>query len=173
MKPLLEDYPGSLDLNRLVAFGHSLGGTTSASAARREKKILGGADLDGQFVNPIMSQGLDKPFMLMGVKDHAGHDDTWNIIWPKLQGKKVQLEINGTTHGTFEDLPTLVPLMNLPPQTQGPIAMLLGTVTWQDAHKSIEGGLIAFFNLVLYGKSKELKEIEQKFPNITIARSAL
>lgn len=173
MQPLLKNYPGRMDLSRLVAHGHSLGGTASIAAARTDKAILGAVDMDGQFVEPIQSQEIFKPTMLFGHTGHDLGDPTWDQAWPHIKGKKIQLSINGTTHGSFEDLLRLTAQLDLPDALKEALKQELGTITWQDMDRDVNGGLMAFFDLVFSGRSADLKGINGRFPNITITRTSL
>ncbi|CEJ88397.1 hypothetical protein VHEMI04710 [[Torrubiella] hemipterigena] len=171
--PLLKNYPGRMDLSRLVAHGHSLGGMASIAAARTDKAILGAVDLDGQFVEPIQSQEISKPTLLFGHEGHDLGDPTWDQAWPHITGKKIQLSINGTTHGSFEDLLRLMAQLDLPDAVREALKQEIGSISWQDMDRDVNGGLMAFFDLVFNGKSSPLTGINSRYPNITVTRTNL
>jgi hypothetical protein len=54
-------------------------------------------------------------------------DASWKATWPRLEGWKLELMLQGATHATFTDLPLLVQVVGLdkvlPPQAE----LLLGT----------------------------------------------
>lgn len=124
-------------------------------------------------MEPIQSQGLDKPAMLVGRPGHEVIDDTWDIMWPNLRNKKVELYVNNTQHGTYEDFPTLLALLDLPDAVKQALVPLLGTISWNDMDRSVNGALSAFADLLFRGKTEPLKHIGHHYPNIAIVRSSL
>jgi hypothetical protein len=56
---------GALDLERVGAFGFSLGGSTAANAMKTDPQVRAGADLDGAIHDPVLGSGLSRPFMIM------------------------------------------------------------------------------------------------------------
>lgn len=171
MDALLSAHPARPNTRKMIAIGHSIGGTASFAAANNDSRIHGAGDFDGRFVEPFQSQPYHKPGMLVGRPDHKANDPTWDEGWPYLRGKKAELRINGTQHGTFEDFPTLVPVFNLPDAAKQALVPLLGTISWQDMDRDMNGVVAAFVDLVFRGENHELAEIETKYPNITIVRA--
>lgn len=168
---LLSAHPARPNTRKVLAIGHSLGGTASFAAANNDSRIHGAINFDGQFVEPFQSQPYRKPGMLVGRPDHEASDPTWDATWPYLRGKKAELHINGTQHGTFEDFPTLIPLFNLPDAAKQALVPLLGTISWQDMDRDMNSAVAVFVDLVFRGEARPLAEIETKYPNITIVRS--
>jgi hypothetical protein len=61
---------GRLDLDRLGAFGHSLGGNAALELCRLDGRCKAAANLDGGIWNAVGQVGLDRPTMLI-MADHA------------------------------------------------------------------------------------------------------
>jgi len=56
---------GRLDLARLGAFGHSLGGNAALEYGRLDERCLAAANLDGGLWNAVGRVGLDRPTLLL------------------------------------------------------------------------------------------------------------
>jgi pimeloyl-ACP methyl ester carboxylesterase len=61
---------GHLDLERLAAFGHSLGGNAALEFARVEPRCLAAVNLDGGVWSSVGQMGLDRPTLQL-LADHA------------------------------------------------------------------------------------------------------
>jgi hypothetical protein len=61
---------GRLDLGRLGAFGHSLGGNAALEYCRLDARCKAAANLDGGIWNAVGQVGLDRPALLI-LADHA------------------------------------------------------------------------------------------------------
>jgi poly(3-hydroxybutyrate) depolymerase len=60
------------DLRRVAAFGHSLGGSSSALLMRAEPSVLAGFDLDGSIWGSVARHGVPRAFMVLAAGDHTG-----------------------------------------------------------------------------------------------------
>jgi pimeloyl-ACP methyl ester carboxylesterase len=56
---------GHLDLDRVGAFGHSLGGAAAAHAAQIDERIDAAINMDGAMFGPVTKEGSRAPFLLM------------------------------------------------------------------------------------------------------------
>ena len=56
---------GSLDLERVGAFGHSLGGAAAAQAAHDDERIDAAINLDGAMFGSVATEGLRAPLLLL------------------------------------------------------------------------------------------------------------
>ncbi len=137
----------SLPTARVGIFGHSLGGATAASALLASDRFVGGINLDGGLVGPVVQEGLDEPFILFGHKSNTT-SSTWCEIWPRLKGWKLDLDLVNSTHGTFTDLPILAGLAfgePLPPAVEE----IVGTLPGTRARDAVAASVGAFFGMVL------------------------
>ncbi|TPX07080.1 uncharacterized protein E0L32_010975 [Thyridium curvatum] len=148
-------FPGQIACDKVLAFGHSLGGASSAAAMLSDKRILGGTNLDGKLIEPVLSKGLDRPFFLLGRPNHRQEETTWVTFWDKLRGPKVEEEVLGATHGSFTDYPLLVNVLNIPEAYRPAIEAQFGTV--KDVNL-VTKTVANFFEFVLSGKAKPLLE---------------
>ncbi|KAL7939264.1 Alpha/Beta hydrolase protein [Trichoderma chlorosporum] len=170
MKPVLADFPGTIDYSQLAIWGHSVGGATAAAVIHADKRALGGLDLDGMLVDPILSTDISKPFVLAGRKGHDDEDPTWSQFWPHLKGDHMEFAIADTLHGAFKDDLMLLSALNITGQAKAAIQQALGSIDPHQLDRDLNGILTAFFDLVFHGKKQPLKAIPQEFANVTIVR---
>ncbi|RBR12501.1 uncharacterized protein FIESC28_08625 [Fusarium coffeatum] len=143
-KSVLKGLPGSVDKSKIVALGHSLGGASAAVAILSDKRICGGMDMDGQIFDPALSQGLEKPFFLVGRPNHSKEDATWNKFFANLRGSKKMITIDRTVHGSFTDYPQLIQALNLPASASKAIQPLIGTVNPSDLENGLSKIVVSF-----------------------------
>jgi pimeloyl-ACP methyl ester carboxylesterase len=159
-----------LDTSKVGIYGHSLGGATAAQALLSDSRFVGGINLDGTFFGSVVERGLDKPFMLFA---HEGKnlstDPTWSAIWPNLKGFRREFILNGSTHGTFMDLPEAADLIGLREEFPQEVAELLGSIAGERSSQIIATYVSSFFDFILKGKKSELLDKQCKeFPEVTI-----
>ncbi|KAH8892644.1 alpha/beta-hydrolase [Thozetella sp. PMI_491] len=141
-----------LDLNRVAMAGHSIGGSTAAAAMLSEPgRIRAGIDLDGQISHPVLDIGLDQPFMLVGRPNHTAEDPTWDAFWKQLSMRgapRALLAVNGTQHGSFTDVPTLLTAVGLSSSVTGPLGEILrgqfGAIDWTRVQGILSRVIVAF-----------------------------
>lgn len=170
MKPVLADFPGTIDYHQLAIWGHSFGGVASASVINADKRVIGGLDLDGMVMDPVLSSNVAKPFILVGHEGHDDEDPSWNQFWPRLKGKRMELSIANTQHGAFKDDLMLVSALDLPVAAKEAIAQVLGSIDPHQLDKDLNGILMAYFDLLFHGKKQSLEAIPHNFANVTILR---
>ena len=160
---------GALRLSSVGMFGHSLGGATAAEAMLEDRRIKAGVNLDGTLFGPVVNSGLDRPFMLVGAQGHGRDDDeSWAKFWANLLGWRLNLQLTGSAHNSFNDFQVLLPqaagVLNLPPD---PVQQLIGTI---DPHRSIinqRAYLTAFFTLHLRHRNNHLLDRpSRRFPEM-------
>lgn len=176
-KSTLESLAGGLsrlvDLDDVVVYGHSLGGSAAAHLMRSDKRFRGGIDLDGRLVNPAKNKGINKPFLLAGRPDHEKEDPTWNEFWPNMRCTKAQLAVSGTKHGSFTDMPRLFGSLGLPEEAKEAIEAELGSIEPERLDTVRDGMLMAFFDLALRRQPSSLRNIEEKFSEVSMPRAKL
>lgn len=166
-------FSGNIDLDNVVIYGHSLGGSTAAELMRSDGRFRGGIDLDGRLVNPVKDDGIHKPFLLAGRPGHQLEDSTWNDFWPKIHCAKAQLAVSGTKHGSFTDLPRLFGALGLPEEAKDTLQSQLGGIAADRLDTVRDGMLMAFFDLALRGRSSPLLHVEQDFSEVSMDRANL
>lgn len=171
MKPLLADFPGKINYKQLAIWGHSFGGATAAAVIHSDKRVVGGLDLDGMVIDPIMSTDITKPFILAGRKGHDAEDPSWNKFWPHLKGKSMEIAIANTQHGAFKDDLMLLSTVKVSAEIKEAIQKVLGSIDPHQLDKDLNGILMAYFDLLFDGKKQPLQAIPHNFANVTIVRS--
>ena len=167
---LLPELAGRIDVSKVGIFGHSLGGATAAQAMLSDCRFVGGINLDGSLFGSVIEGGLDKPFVLFA---HEGKnlttDATWAAFWPNLRGFRRELILNGSTHGTFTDLPEVADLIGLRAEFPQQVTELLGSMLGERASQIIATYVSSFFGFVLHGKKSELFDgPSNDFPEVAI-----
>lgn len=171
MKPLLADFPGKINYKQLAIWGHSFGGATAAAVVHSDKRVVGGLDLDGMLVDPILSTDITKPFILAGRKGHDAEDPSWNQFWPHLKGQSMEIAIANTQHGAFKDDLMLLSTVDISAELKGALQEALGSIDPHQLDQDLNGILTAYFDLLFQGKKQPLQTIPHSFANVTIVRS--
>ncbi|RSL80963.1 hypothetical protein CEP51_006174 [Fusarium floridanum] len=158
---IFKGLPGKVDTKKTVALGHSLGGASAAAAVLSDSRIQGGMNLDGRLFNPVLSKGLNKPFMQLGRPNHRSEDTTWAKFWNKLTGPKVELAVNGTIHGSYLDTALVLKTLGLPKEIMKQTVPIVGSVDGEVLQKTVSELLSAFITYTFGGsKAALLKEVK-------------
>jgi dienelactone hydrolase len=175
-RALLQEIAGTADSTSVLLYGHSVGGAAAAATMQTDHRIRGGINLDGTFFGPVVSKGLDKPFMVFA---HQGKnqstDPSWASIWPRLRNSKVQLSVTGTTHASFLDFPVILDVLGLRAQLPAQeVAEVVGSIMGDRMVEILTAYTASFLQFVL-GKSPSppLARSVAQFPEVTIANSTL
>jgi predicted dienelactone hydrolase len=192
--PLFHDLPATrIDLTKVIAMGHSLGGAAAALAVRQDERIRGGIDLDGRLFSPVLESGLvgggpnnkdkdknknknkNKPFMLLGREKHADEDPTWNQFWRVLRGTSggqgAMVAVKGTSHFSFADLPPLIQALGLPDEVKGQVEAMLGVVDGARMQRILAEVLASFFKWAFEGSHGPFEEVVGGFEEAVIRNS--
>lgn len=100
-----------LQLDRVVTMGHSLGGSAAAQETLDDRRFVGAVNFDGMLVGPVIEKGLDRPLINFGhsgpltAKEGYG---SWSQVWSHLRGFRLQLQMKGSQHMTFSDMPVVM-----------------------------------------------------------------
>jgi predicted dienelactone hydrolase len=104
-------FTGRLDLTRVGAFGHSLGGAAAALFCHEDARCKAGIDIDGAPVGAVIQAGIDRPFLFL-LSDHTHESDPEasqilaNIqsIYDRLPPNgRLRVAIRGANHFTCSD----------------------------------------------------------------------
>ncbi|MBI4658456.1 MAG: hypothetical protein HY735_06355 [Verrucomicrobia bacterium] len=101
---------GRLDLDKIGAFGWSLGGAAAAELCRTHLRCRAGANMDGFFLSPeVLQQGVTKPFMILraGNADPASGTDDRKKVFERLEANAYWVKLTDTAHLSFGE-PSLV-----------------------------------------------------------------
>jgi dienelactone hydrolase len=118
-----DSWRGRLDLSRVAAFGHSIGGMTAAELCMRELRVLACANLDGVVAAVPAYLGADgqgpvQPFLFMekplrGVKGETPAETQRRVAFLRgrgnaalasvRRGRSYRVTIDDATHASFSD----------------------------------------------------------------------
>lgn len=140
---------------------------------KADSQFLGGVDLDGRLVDPVLSEGIEEPFLLLGRPNHRQEDDTWVQFWKSLWGPKAELALNGTLHGSYTDMPRLFNALNLPAEAKAQAASLIGAIDGERLDRILTSTVSSFFSLVLGGSSEEFRTTVKSFVEVSVIGEGL
>ena len=98
---------GLLDLARVGAIGHSLGGAAAGQEVADDPRVIAGVDLDGFMFGDLIDADSDAPFMFVSAaRSWAGiGGSALTVFFERSAGPSYLVVIDGFEHGTFTDLP--------------------------------------------------------------------
>ncbi|VUC20911.1 unnamed protein product [Clonostachys rosea] len=160
----------SVDLNKIFAYGHSMGGATAAEASLLDQRVRGGLDFDGRPYGKSGSNGSDRPFVIVG---SPPNDALWAPYYEKFTGPKMQVSLEGTTHLSFFDLRYLFSVRPLPAEYDEMLKQLGGTMEGARLQEIALGFIQAFAELVLHNKTEPLRSLKKTFPEVLVAEEDL
>ena len=155
-RPLPRGLAEMLDLSRIGMYGHSMGGATAAWAMLDDRRILAGTDLDGSLYGPVLTAGLDRPYLFMCSQLHDLADDpSWAETWSHLRGWHKELRLVNSAHNSYTDLQSLVPQVAaaLPSSM---VQQLIGTVDPARSVLAVRTYLRAYFDRFIRGHETHL-----------------
>jgi len=152
----------ALDLDRVALGGHSFGGATAAEAMRLDPRFRLGVNLDGSFQGEVAVTGLSRPFLLVGQEGHV-QDPSW-VSFRMHSAKTTTLEIAGTGHRNFSDMPALFSF-RAPDELRQ--LLKIGPIDPRRSFKVQSVYLRAFLDLHLRGKPTHLLDgPSPRFPEV-------
>ncbi|PNY23145.1 Platelet-activating factor acetylhydrolase [Tolypocladium capitatum] len=174
LRNLTGGYPGRVDVEKLAMYGHSLGGATAATAMLSDDRILGGNNLDGPILGPVVQKGLDRPFILAGIPGRDGLPSAnWPEFYDNVRSAKMALAIANTTHASFFDVRLLFTAIDIPDKVKAGVDAALGTVDGRRLEDIMLGILTGFLDLVFKAKAGRLRDIGRDFCEVAVVRSNL
>jgi dienelactone hydrolase len=102
---------GRLDMQRVGAFGHSLGGAEALQFCHDDSRCKAGIDVDGAPFGSVVGEGVSQPFMFL-MSDHSGESDAesrwiaanFQSLYGRLAGDRMlRIVIRGANHFGFSD----------------------------------------------------------------------
>jgi pimeloyl-ACP methyl ester carboxylesterase len=154
-----------LDLQRVGAFGVSLGGIVTGAACLHEPRVRACLMMDAPMTSEVVAAGLNKPSIWItrdvasmrlerqrsggwSEADIEAHQTSMRAVYETLPGSGYFVEILGTFHSNFMDIPNWTPLASW--------LNLAGPIDGQRAHDIINAYSLAFFNRHLIGHPEGL-----------------
>jgi predicted dienelactone hydrolase len=154
-QPLPADLARVLDTSKIAMFGHSMGGATAAQAMRDDRRISAAVNLDGRLWGSVVSEGLDRPFLLISAEGHDRTDiPSWQQFWTTAPGPRLHFRLNGAQHMSFSDLPLVAePLVTAGLFPAATAAQTVGTIAPRRSLDVQRDFLRTFFDTTLAGLS--------------------
>jgi dienelactone hydrolase len=168
-RPLPEGLACALDLDRVGVFGWSKGGTAAALATIADDRVRAGLAFDGP-MEPTITTGLDKPFMMMSAVFTRETDPDAQKFWSHLSGWRRYFELAGAEHIAFTDSEGLIgPAAGLLGLSQAQIQGFVGTMDPDEGVRIQQAYPRAFFDLHLRGRpSRLLDGPSPEFPSVRL-----
>jgi predicted dienelactone hydrolase len=177
---------GTMDLRRIGMFGQSGGGFTALQTMHDDGRIKAAIDMDGELnyaqedlpgtpMSTVVTDGLSKPFMLMGSKTDGRHNrenTSWNLLWKHSTGWHRDLYLTGSAHGSYADAEAIVPQLLSKGVIDKKLAIEdVGTVDSTEAVAANRAYITAFFDQWLRGhKAGLLTHPTKKYPDMTFIK---
>ncbi|WP_344499358.1 hydrolase [Dactylosporangium maewongense] len=144
----------AVDQRTIGMIGHSLGGTTAAETMLEDRRVKAGVNLDGAMSGRVMTEGLDRPFVLVGSDGHGrAGDETWAAFWAVLRGPRLELQLRDSGHMSFTDYQVLLPQAGIPAED---LAGQLGTIDGERSVRVQRAYLLAWADCWLSGRGGTL-----------------
>ncbi len=156
---------GRLDMQRVGAFGVSLGGIVVGVACRLEPRLRACLVMDAPMSIDVVKAGLQQPSMWI-TRDAAGmrlerqraggwaeaeiaaHQRSMRAVYESLPGAGYFVRVDGMFHSNLTDLPNWFPLASM--------WGLSGPIDGRRAHDIINAYSVAFFDRHLLGRPAKL-----------------
>ena len=167
---------GRLDLRRVGTFGVSLGGIVTGVACLHEPRVRACLMMDAPMTTDVVAAGLVKPSMwitrdaasMRFERQRAGgwseteidaHQTSMRAVYKSLRGAGYFVQVPGTFHGNFMDVPNWTPLASW--------LNLAGPIDGQRAHDIINAYSLVFFDRHLAGRpAKLLDGLAEKYAEV-------
>ena len=149
-----------LDLGRVGAFGHSMGGVTSGQFCVEDRRCLAGLNLDGipQY-GAMIDTPMPRPF-LMVYSARPGRGGASDAIYRRAGHPYIRVDVRDTGHLEFSDM-----VFWGGPLRERPV---LGKIAPARAVEITRAIVRQYFDQVLLGKRSPLLAGEPLFPEVTV-----
>lgn len=166
---LSDSLSGHLQLDRVGAFGHSLGGITAADVMTRDPRVRAGINMDGDPYGRALDRGVNGPFLVFSSRAmdadtvseallefygvtrdsldrmFAARDEH---IAALLQRGGTEFRMDGAAHFNFTDVPLWSPVL----ARRGGLA---GADPIEAVHEAITTLTLRFFDQYLLGRTRD------------------
>ncbi|MBG0816656.1 hypothetical protein [Planomonospora sp. ID82291] len=141
---------GRLDLDRIGAFGVSLGGIVTGEACRAEPRLRACLMMDTRMTPGVVRDGLDRPSMWItrdaatmrregwSPEEVAQHQNSMRAVFAKRPADGYLVRVPGMFHADFTDVSSWSPLLSL--------LGLTGSVPAERGHAILNAYSLAFFD---------------------------
>ena len=118
------------DVSRIIAMGHSIGGSAAITITPGHEEIKGAVNLDGAFPdNKTTVISVGRPVFLMSSVNHTTqYDPTWAQFQDHQTGWWESVSIYGSVHIDYSDITTWGVALGFPPIVEEPLGGPTGGV---------------------------------------------
>ncbi|KAF2447527.1 hypothetical protein P171DRAFT_470780 [Karstenula rhodostoma CBS 690.94] len=157
---------------RIVALGHSFGGSVSINLLMLDSRFVGGLNLDGNQHGNITD--THQPAVLVGAAGvtpyphNSTTDPTWAETLRHLKGWKAEIGVTDIAHMGFSDLAYLsgIGALTLSKEVADP---LIGSLNGKRSFDIVSTYVKEFLDFVFYGKNTTLfDKPSQEFPEVIV-----
>lgn len=167
---------GKLDLQRIGAFGVSLGGIVVGEACRIDSRLHACLIMDAPMPTDVVKAGLQQPSMWITrdaasmrlerqtsggwpVAEIEAHQTSMRAVYDSLSGPGYFVRVPGTFHSNFTDIANWTPLAAK--------LGLTGPIDEHHAHEIINAYSLAFFDRHLLRRPADLLDgPAERYPNV-------
>jgi pimeloyl-ACP methyl ester carboxylesterase len=152
-------------------YGHSFGGSTAAVTVQQDPRVIGGLNFDGPINGSVRYEGFkDKPFVIVDTKSLDFPE--WPDFYKKIDAAKMMLEIKNTQHYAFTDVPLLLTVFKVAPESQPLLDEVFGKLDGRKVEKSVNQIMIGLMDMLFKKNTRTLKKIGKNV-NIKVLRDDL
>jgi predicted dienelactone hydrolase len=162
-----------IDMDRVGALGHSLGGSVAAQACYEDPRIKSALDMDGSFWGPVRLSGLAKPLMMMEEdlahftsEQQDGHPALMNYYLDQGDAAMMRksngyhITLHGSSHTSYTDQSLYSPIKRYSGA---------GSIEPYREYAIIRAYVLAFFDKTLRGADPPLlRTTRQPYPESTL-----
>jgi predicted dienelactone hydrolase len=163
-----------IDMDRVGALGHSVGGAVAAQACLEDSRIKSALDMDGSLWGQVQAVGLNKPFLMIEEdiqhptpqqiqQDHVAMIDDLldkGDLAMMEKSNAYRITLHGSTHSSFSDRSLFSPLRD----RSG-----VGTIPAEREYLIIRSYALAFFDKTLRGENPALLNgTDRTYPEATL-----
>ncbi|SPJ71796.1 related to PAF acetylhydrolase family protein [Fusarium torulosum] len=164
-------FPGTFDPNNIAVYGHSFGGSTAAVTVQRDPRVVGGLNFDGPINGSVRYEGFkDKPFVIVDTKSFDFPE--WPDFYKKIDAAKMMLEIKNTQHYAFTDVPLLLTVLKVSPESQPLLDEVFGKLDGRKVEKAMNQIMVGLMDMLFKKNTRALKKIGKNV-NIKVLRDDL
>jgi len=166
-RPLPAGLLGALDPQRIGMFGWSKGATATAFVMSEDQRVRAGLSFDGP-MQPTVTTGLDRPFMLMTADHTRAAQPSVAEFWSHLRGWRLNIQAEGAIHWSYTDGQVLIPqLAKAVGMSDEELRGWIGTLDPARAVRIQQAYPLAFFDLHLrHRRGRLLDGPSAAFPEV-------
>ncbi|WP_442802308.1 alpha/beta hydrolase family protein [Streptomyces sp. CB02613] len=154
---------GRLDVGRVAAAGHSIGGAAALQAARQDRRFDAVVDLDGFPHGPVGGR-FGQPVLALSQEIGRGTNPDYlprlTRVLERSDATSYRLTVPGAAHLTFTDAPLYLP----------PVPGIVGSLGRTEGHRITAGATLSFLDATLRRTPVDLPAALSAHGEVTVHR---